>query len=132
MALFRRKNQVRTAVGPLVDIVIVGEASYQPRIAAIRSATNDGEFTIQLVPEPANPYDTHAVAVVAGGGIVGYLPRDLASHWQPVLLAAASEGFAVVGKAQVFGGTPEKPNLGVFGSAVWPGRGDPPDRWHRE
>lgn len=132
MALFRKKQQMRPASGPLVDIVIVGEASYQPRIATIRTATNEGEFAIELVPEPQNPYDKHAVAVIAGGGVVGYLPRDMAAHWQPVLLAAASEGFTVLGKAQVFGGTPDKPNLGVFGSAVWPGGAAPPDRWHRE
>jgi hypothetical protein len=56
----------------------------------------------------------------------------MAASWQPRVLAAAAEGFVVAGTAAIFGGTQDKPNLGVFGAAPWPGPGPAPaDRWSR-
>ena len=121
----RTEPAFRPAPGQEVPIRIVGEASYQPHIIQI-SRRHRGHFGILLRPEPSNRYDRNAVAVLVDGGVVGYLPRELAARWQPAILAAESEGFAVTGTARIYGGTPEKPHLGVFGGAVWPGRGRPP------
>lgn len=114
----------RPVRGPSTRLHIVGEASYQPQIKRI--AKRGGDFPIELRAEPKNPYDAHAVAVLVNGVVVGYLARDLAPRWQPAILAAESEGFVVTGTAQIFGGTADKPSLGVFGEADWPGRGRPP------
>ena len=57
---------------------------------------------------------------------MGYLPREMAAVWRPALLKAAAQGYAVIGTAEVFGGTAMKKNLGVFGQAPWPGPGVPP------
>jgi hypothetical protein len=119
------------ASGPVVDIEIVGEASYQAHIKLVERRHGVAEFTIGLRAQPDNPYDANAVAVYADGGIVGFLPRDLAKHWQPAVLAAEAQGSTVLGTATIYGGTPDKPNLGVFGSATWPGEGKPLDRYHR-
>ncbi|MDQ1700608.1 MAG: hypothetical protein QOG34_2471 [Frankiaceae bacterium] len=116
----------------MVDIDIVGESFHEDYIRQIRSRYADREFEIVLVPEPNNPYDPNAVAIHVDGGIVGHLARDMAASWQPRVLAAAAEGFVVAGTAAIFGGTQDKPNLGVFGAAPWPGPGPAPaDRWSR-
>jgi hypothetical protein len=46
-----------------------------------------------------------------------------------MVLAAEAEGFTVAGTATLLGGTPDKPNLGVFGNAPWVGPDRPADRW---
>ncbi len=114
----------RPVVGRQARLHIVGEASYQTIISKI--AKRREPFSITLRAEPTNPYDRNAVAVLVDGEVVGYLARDLAPRWQPAVLAAESEGFVVTGVAEVFGGTPDKPSLGVFGTAAWPGPGRPP------
>lgn len=45
-----------------------------------------------LVPEPRNRYDRNAVRVDIDGRPVGYLARELAVRYQPVLNALASRG----------------------------------------
>jgi hypothetical protein len=121
----------RRAVGDLVDIHIVGEASYVPAIDGVLRRYGRGEFEIVLHAEPQNRYDRSAVAVTVDGHLVGYLGRDMAEQWQAMVLAAESEGFTITGTAKLLGGTEDKPNLGVFGAARWAGAGRPVDRWGR-
>jgi hypothetical protein len=116
----------RRVEGEPVNIEIVGELAYQEHIRRVSRAADSGEFEIVLRPEPRNPHDRNAVAVLAEGQPVGYLPRAMAAVWQPALLKAAAKGYAVIGTAEVFGGTAKKRNLGVFGQAPWPGPGVPP------
>jgi hypothetical protein len=136
MGLFRRRNAVvsvpaqptgTSSARKLVDIVIVGEASYQPHIRTVARRHPD-KFEIELCAEPQNPYDANAVAVFADGKVVGYLPREMAAWWQPAVLAAKRTGGPVRGVAQCFGGSGTKENIGVFGGAYWPGPGDPMPR----
>jgi hypothetical protein len=129
----QRAPSRRTVTGVLVDIEIVGESYYEAHIRAVAGRASGGEFEIVLQAEPDNPYDGNAVGVYAYGGKVGHLSREMAAAWQPMILVAQSEGFVVAGYAAVFGGTPDKPNLGVFGAAPWPkGAGRRPlDRWGR-
>jgi hypothetical protein len=64
------------------DLDVVGEASYQDRIARIVGGkTPEGvthECQARLFPEPTNPFDENAVAVTITGSVVGYLPHALA------------------------------------------------------
>jgi hypothetical protein len=130
-ALFTGKtHQVaapRRLEGELVDVEIVGESGYQEYLRELRRRR--GELEIVLRPEPTNPYDLNAVVVLIEGRPVGYLPKAAAKEWQPMILAAEAEGFLVAGPAEILGGTKDKPSLGIFGSAPWPGRDAPPDRW---
>jgi hypothetical protein len=121
----------RFVAGQLVDIEIVGEASYQQTIKRLAKKVGDAEFQIILRPEPTNAYDSNVVAVLVDGALVGYLARGMAKVWQPMILAAEAEGYTVAGPARLFGGTRDKPSLGVFGAAPWPGRDRPEDRWGR-
>jgi hypothetical protein len=115
----------RAAPGREVPITILGEASYQPYIAQL-ARKYKGDFQIVLRAEANNPYDRNAVAILVDGGVVGYLPRELAPRWQPTVQAAASEGYLITGTAAICGGTRDKPTRGVFGGAVWPAGGKPP------
>jgi hypothetical protein len=115
--------------GPQVDLHIVGEASYAKQVRAAHRRYGDRDFEIVLRADPHNPYDSNAVAVLVDSEIVGYLARATAVDWQPAILAAESEGFVVKGTACILGGTSDKPNLGVFGSAAWPGPDKPKGRW---
>lgn len=119
-------REQRRVDGEMLSIDIVGEAAYQDHIRQVDKTAQGGEFDIVLHPEPRNPHDRNAVAVLADGRPVGYLPRAMASVWQPAILKAAAKGHVVVGTAEVFGGTAKKKYLGVSGQAQWPGPGTPP------
>jgi hypothetical protein len=110
----------------MVDIEIVGESFHADYIRALRRRYRDGDFEIVLVPEPENQYDHNAVAIYVDGAPVGHLSRQMATEWQPMVAAATAEGFVICGTATIWGGTPDKPNLGVFGVATWAGPGPAP------
>lgn len=55
---------------------------------------------VALIREPDNPYDENAVAVVHGGGQIGYIGRDQ-NHW---LSRAMDDGAAVSGEIQYING----------------------------
>lgn len=82
--------------GYLVDIV--GESHYQEALeAASGGRTSEGAkvplVTAQLVREASNRYDANAVRVDLGGHTVGYLSREHAPVFHPMLaeLAAGDE-----------------------------------------
>jgi hypothetical protein len=126
----QRQPAMRRATGPMIDIEIVGESFHEDYIRALRRQYRDQDFEIVLVPEPGNPYDANAVAIYVDGRPVGHLSRKMATAWQPMVMAAHAEGFIISGTASIWGGTSDKPNLGVFGSATWPGpRPAPPGRF---
>jgi hypothetical protein len=118
----------RRAQGDLADIEIVGESFHEATIRTVRKRYGSDEFEIVLRAETGNPYDPNAVAVDVDGAPVGHLSREMAMSWQPLVLAARSEGFAVTGVARVYGGSADKPNVGVFGAARWSGPGRAPRR----
>ncbi len=55
-----------------------------------------------LVPEPWNPHDANAVAVLIGKHHVGYVPAELARHYAAPLGRLAQEGRLVSGEARVW------------------------------
>jgi len=75
-------------------VQVVGESHYQDSLRALAVKFGSaGVFTARLVPEPDNPHDTNAVAVVIDdpeGDRVGYLPRPIAQSYQQRLLHHAA------------------------------------------
>lgn len=73
-------------------VCVVGESHYQSALSILaggrdcRPWENAFATSATLVPEPDNPYDDNAVRVDIGGRTVGYLGRDDAASYQPVLL----------------------------------------------
>lgn len=70
---------------------VVGEAYRNDSIRTLfpsrrLSGGHDLDKTARLVPEPRNPHDANAVAVVVDNVLVGYLARDEAAKYQRVLL----------------------------------------------
>ena len=99
---------------------IVGESHYQATIRHTMEA--DGRsFVPMLVREPDNPYDGNAVAVHSAHGLLGYVSRDDAPDWQPLLQALEERGYdAAACGGRVVGGEPGKPSLGVMVDAPPP------------
>lgn len=129
-AIPAQRPPLRPLVGQMVDIDIVGESFHVDNLKRLRRKYGSGEMQIILRPEPSNRYDKNAVAVLVDEMVVGHLSKPMAKAWQPMLMAAEAEGFLCAGTAELLGGTRDKPNIGVFGAAPWPGQGAPPDRWH--
>ncbi|MBC7595349.1 MAG: hypothetical protein H7288_15660 [Kineosporiaceae bacterium] len=56
----------------------------------------DGEHVwLDLVPEPRNVYDSHAVAVDFEGNRIGYLPADQADSSHDIVRVANKNGYVV-------------------------------------
>ena len=104
---------------------IVGEASYQDELRRIADGRTERgervEFRAVLVPEPENRYDKNAVAVFAeGGGVVGYLDRELAAQRQADIIAHIRNNKShPCCMAAMFGGLGEKPSIGVWLDIDW-------------
>lgn len=62
------------------------------------------ETTALLIPEPENPHDSNAVAVQVGGTTVGYLPREVAPSYQPLLLRLRDHGSTARVPCRIWGG----------------------------
>jgi hypothetical protein len=110
------------------DVVdVVGEASYQGTLEVIAGGRtiNGGVYrdhTALLLPEPSNPYDVNAVRVIltssVGGrsGKVGYLSREDAVAYRPVIDRLAASGRLVACRASIQGGWDRGPrDRGSFG-----------------
>lgn len=73
------------------ELEAVGESFYAAAIAAVAKRVGPlagrGRFRVLLVPEPENPYDSNAVAVVdPEAGKLGHLSRDDAPEYQELLI----------------------------------------------
>jgi hypothetical protein len=71
------------------DVEVKGEAQYQAALSAICGGRcPDGyqkRVTAALLPEPDNSYDEHAVQVFVENRLVGYINREDAADYSPVL-----------------------------------------------
>lgn len=88
---------------------VVGESNYTKEIRKLfgRRLRQEGEeihLTAQLVPEPHNRHDPNAVSVRVNGMTVGYLPREDAELYAPVLTAIIEQGWFPQVSARVWGG----------------------------
>ncbi len=78
---------------------VVGESHYQPalKVAARGRTVAEGDLdnaipvNAVLVPEPKNKYDRNAVRVDVEGRTAGYVSRETAVLYQPVLLQLQAE-----------------------------------------
>jgi hypothetical protein len=91
------------------DQEVVGEASYTKEIRSLfgRSFNPEGteiELQAQLIPEPENRYDRNAVKVAYADTTIGYLPREDAKRYFPVLSRLVAQGYLPQLKARVWGG----------------------------
>jgi hypothetical protein len=96
---------------------VVGTLPHQDDISKMCGGkTHKGihrECNAVLAPEPSNPYDRRAVAVVVHGVRVGHLDRVAARDFQRALRAS---GFAdVAGEAMIVGGWDRGADQGFFG-----------------
>jgi hypothetical protein len=95
---------------------VVGESAYQGTLETIGGGrTIDGcrlrDHTAVLLPEPTNRYDANAVRVAVipwagstGSGVVGYLSREDAIDYRPVIDRLAAVGRLAAGAVSLTGG----------------------------
>jgi hypothetical protein len=98
---------------------VVGESQYQPVLTQLAGRCVPGaegrpSFPVALVPEPDNPYDAHAIAVVSELGHVGYLPRDDAPRYGLTMSFLRRGGYDGGScSALLNGGSRDRPSYGV-------------------
>ena len=91
--LVRRINlRLRTVsprpASPPKPVAIVGEQYHQDALERVlkKATTTQSVYQHgQLVLEPENTYDANAVAVIVGGERIGYMNREAAAQYSPVL-----------------------------------------------
>jgi len=67
---------------------VVGEQYHQEALERVLKKATTTQSVYQhghLVPEPENAYDANAVAVIVGGERIGYMNRETAALYSPVL-----------------------------------------------
>ncbi len=100
---------------------VVGEA-YNPkqmqRVLTALQGRTDAIVPAWLMAEPENPHDPNAIVVWVYGGKVGYLPREMAARWQPILRRLVHRyGSHVACQATL--DPPSNGNHGQFGVVLW-------------
>lgn len=87
---------------------IVGEAYREAQITAAlgKQVKLDEEVEAtreaQLVPEPDNPYDSNAISVRVRGHVVGYLSREAAAVYRPVIHRITASGLVATTTARIW------------------------------
>lgn len=93
------------------QIEVAGETYHIRDIRAVfkarsRPITSAGvtleDVPCALLPEPWNPHDPHAVAVMINSNHVGYIPADQAPEYSEVLMPLAERAVAIGGRARVW------------------------------
>lgn len=88
-------------------VKVVGESRYRDAIERAVGRRPEGHKTIvdaALVAEPTNRYDPNAIAVQLAGQTVGYLAREDAVRYRPVMDWCRAQGFVPCARADVRGG----------------------------
>jgi collagen type III alpha len=86
---------------------IAGESHYLEAIRSLfgndfKPSGSEVVLNAVLAPEPSNRHDRNAVGVWIGGSLVGYLPREEAARYSPILTHLTSHGWAPQVKARVW------------------------------
>jgi hypothetical protein len=72
---------------PITHVPVAAGPAYAERIQRLPS-----RFSATLEPEPGNRFNLTAVAVIAGGEKIGYLPADLSRrYFEPLKTAGGAE-----------------------------------------
>jgi len=86
---------------------VAGESNYfdaiQKVIGPVDDRGTETVVTAELVPEPTNRHDKNAVQVLIQGLTVGYLPREDAQRYQPVLSKLLAQDYQPHVGARVWG-----------------------------
>jgi Protein of unknown function (DUF2510)/HIRAN domain len=87
---------------------VVGESNYSREIHGLMPSgfdTDGDEVTVDVLlsREANNKYDKNAVAIRAATGTVGYLPREEATRYAPILDALTANGRVAQTTARVWG-----------------------------
>lgn len=89
-------------------VQVVGESNYQDTFERVTGGrTYDGfdeTCVAELIPEPTNPYDSHAVRVTVAGATVGYLGRAEAQEFRPLVDHALAHSGRALAAARIKGG----------------------------
>ncbi|MFK3979844.1 HIRAN domain-containing protein [Micromonospora sp. NPDC050397] len=77
---------------------VAGESNYAKDIRALfgrdfKPYGNEIMVQAHLIPEPTNKFDRNAVKVMCSGRHVGYLPKEQAALYSPVLTALLDQGW---------------------------------------
>jgi hypothetical protein len=101
------------------NVAVVGESHYQLPLRRIADGKTgpgvDVVFRAWLLPDPGNPYDRNAVAILTDDGMrVGHLSREHAKEYHAPLAALEAEGHAPYCVATVIGGYAHKAHFGVL------------------
>lgn len=105
---------------------VVGESYCQSALAALASKCVPGvegrpTFPTALVPEPENPYDENAVAIIAETGRVGHLPRDTAISYRRTMEELKARGYDGASCSALLNGADrDPPNYGVVLALAYP------------
>lgn len=95
---------------------VVGESHYQSALLSITNSAPGQEVAFdciaELVPEPTNPHDPHAVMVRIEGKHVGYLSRQNARKFGPRLKKMLDAGQPTICNAYI-GCKPDTGNLNL-------------------
>ncbi|MGW5454751.1 HIRAN domain-containing protein [Nocardia sp. NPDC003979] len=86
---------------------VVGTQSYLPNFLGMLGDDFDPRGTetrrtVELVPEPDNPYDRNAVAVRFANQTIGYLPREDAIRYHRPLLELMNRGYIPVAQGRIW------------------------------
>ncbi|MFF3039190.1 HIRAN domain-containing protein [Arthrobacter citreus] len=87
---------------------IVGEAYREAQITAALSRPVKRDQEVEethealLIPEPDNPYDPNAISVRVRGQVVGYLSREAAAVYSPVIHRIAGSGLVATTTARIW------------------------------
>lgn len=82
---------------------VAGESHYQDALRRIAGEEQRLEVDAALIPEPNNPHDPNAIRVEIHDEKVGYLPRDVAPAYGPLVKEPAERGRTAVCEAMVRG-----------------------------
>lgn len=94
------------------QLQVVGESFYQRELNSVLRRGNMSP-SVDLFPEPKNPHDTNAVAVLLEGMIIGHLARPNAATFRREMATLGYSSRTITGiGAGVYGGGDE--NWGVF------------------
>ena len=122
---------ISSPYGPVFDIV--GEAYREEQIVAalgFRPALDEERIamtTAELIPEPDNPHDSHAVAVRVDGHTVGYVSADVVRTIQPFIASIVQRGLVPVVDARIWAVTRNTRRGAELKSAIRIALPDPSD-----
>lgn len=87
---------------------VAGESHYADAIRKVfgpklTTEWSEAEAVAQILPDPNNRYDRSAVQVLIDGSVVGYLPKEDAARYAPVLSGLVAQGWLPQVAARVLG-----------------------------